>query len=553
MKAKYIGLLFLTMVTGLTSCNDYLNIDPTDKTSDKLIWSSIDYAEMAINYFYSDIPYLGSYSDYQCLAGMTEGLTDEFKYSDMTYNSLMYIPNEISYGGSTLTVGYVDTYLGEWGGTYEEIRRVNEALNKLASSSFDATTKTRFEAELRFFRGMYYFELLKRYHQAILYDADLSQISTNKALSPETDCWKFVYDDLKFAGENLTVSKSPTGRLTSGAAYALMSRAMLYCQNWTAVKEASEKIFTMGYSLTDNYADAFKSDNSEDIFQYSYSSSDDVSHSFDTYYAPGGDKAIDGNNASGGYATPTQDMVEEYEYSGESGKTGKPDWSAWHSTTGTNDTPPYAELEPRFAATILYNGATWKEREIEPYIGGTDGWCTWKTDAQPAGRTTTGYYLRKLVDESHHFSKVQASTQPYIAFRLAEVYLNYAEACYRSGDATTALTYINKVRSRVNLAGWKNLTGDNLFAALRHERKVELAYEGLYYWDMRRWGLSTTAFTGIKRHGLKIEKNANGSFTYTYVTIDDQNLNYPTKLNRFPIPQTELNNNKDIEQFSEWK
>ena len=86
MKTKYIGLLFLLMVTGLTSCNDYLNIDPTDKSSDKLIWSRADYAEMAVNYFYSDIPYLGSYSDYQCLAGMTEGLTDEFKYSDMTYN-----------------------------------------------------------------------------------------------------------------------------------------------------------------------------------------------------------------------------------------------------------------------------------------------------------------------------------------------------------------------------------------------------------------------------------------------------------------------------------
>ena len=553
MKVKYIGLFLFAAVTGLSSCNDYLNIDPTDQSSDRLVWSRSDYAEMAINYFYSDIPYLGSYSDYQYLAGMTEGLTDEFKYSDMTYNSLMYIPNETSYGGSTLTAGYVDTYFGKWGNTYEEIRRVNEALSKLAASSFDTKTKTRFEAELRFFRGMYYFELLKRYHQAIIYDADLSQISTNKALSPEADCWTFVYKDLKYAGENLQVSTSPTGRLTSGAAYALMSRAMLYCENWEAVKEAGDKIISMGYNLTNNYADAFTSGNTEDIFQYSYSSSNNISHNFDTYYAPGGDKALDGNNASGAYATPTQDMVEEYEYSAASGKTGKPDWTKWHSPTGVSDTPPYSELEPRFAATIIYNGSTWKERAIEPYAGGTDGWCEWKTEAQPSGRTTTGYYLRKLVDETHHFSKVQASTQPFIAFRLAEVYLNYAEACYRLNDAATALNYINKIRMRVNLPALKDLTGDNLFNALRHERKVELAYEGMYYWDMRRWGLSTTTFTGIKRHGLKIEKNANGSFTYTYVTIDDQNMNYPAKMNRFPIPQTELNNNKDIEQFSEWK
>lgn len=553
MKTKYLSLLLLAAVSGLTSCNDFLDINPTDKVSEKIIWDKADYAEMAVNYFYADIPYLGSFSDYQCSAGLTEGLTDEFKYSGTTYNSYMYIPNEISYGGIILDAHYVDVYLGVWGSTYEEIRRVNEALSKLDGASFDADKKTVYEAELRFFRGMYYFELMKRYKQAILYDKDLSQISTNKALNTEADCWTFIYDDLKFAGENLPVSTSPTGRLTSGAAYALMSRAMLYCQNWAAVKNAAEKVFAMGYSLTPSYSDAFTSANSEDIFQYSYSSADDIYHSFDTYYAPGGDKLNDGNSASGGFATPTQDMVEEYEYSLASGKTGKPDWSAWHSATGTNETPPYAELEPRFAATILYNGSTWKNRSIEPYVGGADGWCTWKTDASPEGRTTTGYYLRKLVDESHHFATNQNSTQPYIAFRLAEVYLNYAEACYRLNDSKTALTYINKVRQRVSLPVLENLTGEDLFTALRHERKVELAYEGLYYWDMRRWGLSTTAFTGIRRHGLKIEKNANGTFTYTYVEVDDKNLNYPAKMNRLPIPQKEIENNKDIEQFTEWK
>ena len=65
--------------------------------------------------------------------------------------------------------------------------------------------------------------------------------------------------------------------------------------------------------------------------------------------------------------------------------------------------------------------------------------------------------------------------------------------------------------------------------------------------------LSTTAFTGIRRHGLKIEKLAEGKFRYTYVDVDDENLNYPAKMNRLPIPEKELNNNKDLEQFSEWK
>ncbi len=548
MKAKYIGLcLFAAM--GLSSCNSYLDIDPTDKATDKLVWSNVSYAKMAVNYFYSDIARLGSFNDYQCAAGMTEGLTDEFKYGNMTYNSEMYIPNEISYGGNVLTASYTDVYLGVWGTTYDDIRRVNEALSKLKSSGFDASTETRLEAELRFFRGMYYFELMKRYHQVILYDEDMSQISTNKALNTEEEGWNFIYNDLKFAGEKLQVSTSPTGRLTSGAAYALMSRAMLYCKNWTAVKDACKKILAMGYSLTSTYSAAFTSGNSEDIFQYTYSAADNISHNFDGYYAPGGDKSNDGNSMYGGYGTPTQDMVEEYELA----TGGKADWSKWHSTTGVTDTPPYDKLEPRFKASILYNESKWKERTIEPYVGGTDGWCTWEKDAQNVGRTTTGYYLRKLVDETHHFSSTQSSTQPFIAFRLAEVYLNYAEACYRTNANDSAMLYINKVRERVSLPDVKGLSGDNLFTALQHERKVELAFEGLYYWDMRRWGLSETAFTGIRRHGLKIEKNANDTFTYTYVNVDNQNLNYPAKMNQLPLPLAEINNNSQVEQFAEWK
>ena len=88
--------------------------------------------------------------------------------------------------------------------------------------------------------------------------------------------------------------------------------------------------------------------------------------------------------------------------------------------------------------------------------------------------------------------------------------------------------------------------------AIRQERKVELAYEGLWYWDMRRWKLAHTAFTGIRTHGLKIEQEANGSFTYYYVECDDQDRNFPEKMYTCPIPTSELENNKSITQISDW-
>ncbi|WP_314826776.1 RagB/SusD family nutrient uptake outer membrane protein [Segatella baroniae] len=550
MKAKYLGLCLLGASLGLSSCNDFLDLKPSDKATNSLVWSSSTNAQMAIDYYYCLLPALSSFGTYQCSVGMAEGLTDEFKYGNMTFNALMYIPNEISYGGLPLTAGYTDTYLGVWESTYENIRRINESLQYLHRSSLGENDVKYFEGQLRFFRGMCYFELLKRYHQAILYTEDLSQISTNKKLDSEEEGWKFVQADLKFAGENLPVSASATGRLTSGAAYALLSRAMLYCKDWTAVKEAAEKVIAMKYQLTDNYADAFTGGNSEAICQYTYDSKISLTHSFDTYYAPGGDKALDGNQADGGFGTPTQDMVEEYEMT--DGK--RFDWVAWHEAakTGTTLAPPYDKLEPRFKATILYNGATWKGRKIEPFVGGTDGWCRWEADPKTNGRTTTGYYLRKLVDENHHFTTVQNSTQPCIVIRLAEVYLNYAEACYRLNDAAKALEYLNKVRERVALPKLTGLSGDRLFEALRHERKVELAFEGLYYWDMRRWELADQTFTGFRRHGLKIEKMGD-LYRYTYVDVDNQDLNFPKKLYRLPVPVGELNNNKEIDQFPEWK
>ncbi|MCI1779926.1 MAG: RagB/SusD family nutrient uptake outer membrane protein [Bacteroidales bacterium] len=551
MKTKLLSLILsAAVVSGICSCNDYLDMTPTDSVSDKLVWSNETYADMAVNYFYGDIPYFGSFGTGQCYAGMTEGLTDEFKYGSTTYNSFMYIPNEISYGGSVLAASYVDVYMGNWGTLYDEIRRVNEALSNLKKygGSLGEKAGIRLTAELRFFRGMYYFELIKKYKQVIIYDEDLSKMNTNMALSTEDQGWDFVEADLEAAGKDLKISTAPNGRITSGAAYALLSRAMLYAKRWDVVKSAAEKVFDMGYLLTADYSDSWKAGSSEAILQYSYDATSSVTHDFDSYYSPAGDKKYDGMLTTGGYGTPTQDMVESYELA--SG--GYPDWSDWHMTTGTNDTPPYDKLEPRFAATVLYNGSSWKGRTIEPYSGGDDGWATWLTDANPEGKTTTGYYLRKLVDEAHNFATRQSSTQPWTAIRLAEVYLNYAEACHELKDDKTARTYIDKVRTRVGLPTVGSVSGDDLMAALRHERKVELAYEGLYYWDMRRWGLSESAFTGIRRHGLKITKNDDGSFTYSYVEVDRQNLNFPSKMYGCPLPQSELENNALVNQFKEW-
>jgi len=537
LKAAVIGLVALSF----SACKKYLDMTPTNAASDKLVWSKVEYAEIAINSFYHDLNYFGNFSTGQSIAGMTDGLTDAFKYSSMTYNAYMYIPNEIAYGGSVLTPNYAAVYLGNWSNVYDKVRRVNEALSNLKKYGvFSESETNRLEAEIRFFRAQLYFDLVKRYKEVIIYNEDLSKIVKNKGLSTEAEGWDFVQSDLNFAAQHLIKNNNPNGRVSSGAAYALLSRAMLYAERWEAAKIAGAKVMEMGYELTANYADAFKPGSSEAILQYSYSKAS-FTHDFDATYAPGGDR-----KGAGAMGTPTQEMVESYEL-----KTigGFPDWSTWHNTSGTTDQPPYEDLEPRFQASILYNGASWKGRTIEPFIDGKDGWASWKEDAVPAGRTVTGYFLKKMLDEQIDLSK-DGSTQPWTAFRLGEVLLNYAEACYRSNSSPEANAALRKIRARVGLP-YVDKSGPALMAAIMQERKVELAFEGYYYWDMKRWKLAETAFTGTRVHGLKVEKIGN-MFRYTYVDCDKQDRNFPAKMYRIPLPTSEITNNTAVKQFPEW-
>lgn len=548
-------ILYLISLLGvLVSCNAYLDMTPTDSISDKVMWASTESAEYAVNAIYAYS--YNIYADWPSSVGMTEAFTDEFKYGSYVNFAYCLIPSQVAYGGTNLTNSFVSVYLGCWSSLYAAIRRTNEAISNLHTqgAGLPQEDQVRLEGELRLMRGWLYFELVKRYKDVILYDEDLTQIAVDKALSTEKQGWEFIWKDLDYAASVLPQKSAAKGRLDKGVALALITRAMLYAGEYEKVITAADALSELGYSLMPSYADVFtvpiQSGNTESILQYSFSYADNVTHEFDYYYSPGGDYKLVGQQG-GGYGTPTQEMVESYELA----TGGYPDWTPWHSSTTAE--PPYKLLEPRFQATILYNGASWKNRTIEPFVGGTDGWCTWNKEPQPQGRTTTGYYLRKGVDETHDLSKRVQSTQHFALLRYGEVLLNKAEACYRNGDAAGANAAVRAIRSRVGLP-YSDKSGDALWQAIRQERRIELAFEGLWYWDLRRWGDAVEDYpVGLNNyqvHGLKIETTAvAGQYLYTYVSVDDKDRNFPSKmLNRFPIPDGELNSNALVEQYPEW-
>jgi hypothetical protein len=144
------------------------------------------------------------------------------------------------------------------------------------------------------------------------------------------------------------------------------------------------------------------------------------------------------------------------------------------------------------------------------------------------------------------------SVTPYIEIRLAEVYLNLAEAANNLSDDVTANSAIKSVRSRVGLP-WTDKTGTDLGNAIKHERKVELAFEGHIFWDLRRWGLAPTELNDVRFHGLRITKTGGTTFQYEYVVVDDHDRKFPELLGKtFPLPLSELNNNSAVEQLPGW-
>lgn len=534
--------LLLALGFAVSSCNDWLDgVEQTSTVSDEIVWQDESYVDKYVNAFYTFLNKYGQFGEAQFSGSLTEGLTDSFKYGSVALgdraghpNNYVTNPDVISPDGCLYSIWTEDL-------AYGNIRQMNQFLiMQKKYSKFSVEKNELWEAQIRFFRAYIYFQLAKRHGGVILYD-NIPE-SNDKARSTAAETWQFIADDLDYAAAKLPKGWDATnkGRVTKGAAYALKSRAMLYAERWLDAYNAADEVEKLElYDLVDNYADAWKGNNVESILEFDYNQATGPSHTFDRWYVP----ASDGYNY-GATGTPTQEMVECYE-----DKNGnKVDWTKWHNTT--TDIPPYSELEPRFAATVIYRGSTWKGKVMDCSVGGLNGeFMPYREQAYSFGKTTTGYFLRKLLDEKLLDVENILSSQAWVEIRFAEVLLNKAEAAYRLNRIGEAQSLMNRVRGRkgVNLPG-KSSSGETWFKDYRNERKVELAYEGHLFWDMRRWKLAHIEYNNYRCHGIKITNN-----TYEYVDCDGLDRKFPQKLYVLPIPTLELKTNALIEQYDEWK
>ncbi len=537
---KYIAILAVSV--SLVSCNAWMdNVQDSSHLTEMAIWENEDTANNYINGFYTYIHKYGSFGDNQFGGSLTESLTDELKYGSEALGPKAGHPNNYVTNPKAITPD--GCYYSIWTTAYQQVRRVNGFLASMEKfSHFDAQTNTLYEAQARFFRAYLHFQIARRHPKGIIYYKELP-VSNDKALSTPEEFWEEIYQDFLFAAKNLPAQwpSAQSGRLTKYGAWAMMSRAMLYAQRWQDAYDAADSVIQSGkFALVSEYKNSWKGGNSESIIEFNYNKNG-VTHKFDQDYVP-----LCFGYDYGALGTPTQEMVESYECADGS----EYDWSPYHDGS-LKTRPDYEKLEPRFHATVFYNGSSWGSdgsQKMDCSVGGTNGeFMKYGSAPYSYGKTTTGYFLRKLIDESHTDLKGIYSTQTWVELRYAEVLLNKAEAAYRLGR-NDYQSPMNEVRARVNLPA-KNTTGETWFKDYRRERKVELSYEGHQFWDLRRWNLAHIELSGYQCHGFRIT----GS-TFNYESCDLADRQFTENLYCLGIPTSELRENDLItEQFDEWK
>ncbi len=417
-----------------------------------------------------------------------------------------------------------------------------------------------FPYELRFLRAYFYFELFRAYGDVPLVTTTLTNMQANTIeRTPVEQIVKFIVDELDAVAPYLPVSyateaEAEIGRATRVAAFALKARTLLYAASplfnpsndatkWAKAAEACQFFLdnaeTWGLKLS-AYGSLWGHDaffNPELIFGLGRGESND----FEKANFP-----IGVENASSGNC-PTQSFVDQYEYADN----GETFGHRYPGEIDLNTVDPYEGLDPRFALTVVKNGDEWptngaQKKVIETFVGGFNA-------APKYGATPTGYYLKKYVDGSSVTTANNQVTRrhTWILFRLAEMYLDFAEAAFHATGSANDATYgmsanqaINILRNRsdIQMPAFAE-DGDAWVARYERERLVELAFENHRFWDVRRWKKGPQYFRTIQVATI------GSDLTLTRSTVTRQ---WDDKYYFYPIPQTELKKNSNLTQNQGW-
>jgi hypothetical protein len=250
---------------------------------------------------------------------------------------------------------------------------------------------------------------------------------------------------------------------------------------------------------------------------------------------------------------PSQNLVDDYDMlNGQPAFNWTGNVQSINTASGYDANHPFWNRDPRFDATIIHDSTVYHGDLFEMWVAnGADKWGfdSWK---QSSDNPRTGYILKKFMPDDGPLNWQTTYTIPWPFFRLAEIYLNYAEAKLALNDEATCRTYISKVRARAGMPAIPaTVTGAALKQRLYNERRIELAFESHRFFDIRRWKIATTIENRPIR-GMDIVKNlTTGATTYTPVELLVKSA-YQDKMNLLPIETAEVRRNKELAQTTGW-
>ncbi|HEX7467796.1 MAG TPA: RagB/SusD family nutrient uptake outer membrane protein [Methanobacterium sp.] len=426
-----------------------------------------------------------------------------------------------------------------WKDAYSGIRNINIYFSKIDAAIIDESIKKQMNGEMKFIRAFIYANLIWRYGGVPII-TDIFELNGDYTVSRNSydECVTYICSELDDAIADLPAQQSldQMGRASGNAAKALKSRVLLYAASplnnpsndlnkWKDAADAAEALLNKVYTLNDDYQHIFLEDNNEIIFARYFTLSN-------FHYTA----LYNGRNGSHGWGSncPVQNLVDDYEMAATGKLPSDP-------SSGYDPNNPYVGRDPRFYASILYDGAVWAGRETETFDGGLD---SRKSNIEAWNATLTGYYLKKFIQEDVPpvYGSTFNATNPYVFFRYGEILLNYAEAKFELGDEQTARTYVNMIRSR-NGVDMPPITdaGDALRQRIYHERRIELAFEGQRFFDVRRWKIAPIT-ANKPLIAMQIFKQNDGSKTYEPINL--MNTGFQNKDYLLPIPFAEINRSK---------
>lgn len=545
----------IASLTTLCACD--LSYVPLEQMSSEEAFKDSRRLEMFVNDLYV---YLNTGVQFNRISG---GLFD------CTSDLAVYSPLGTSTGLLAYTRGTMNAAAGgnqdsRWAETYTGIRKANVILRNIDyTEGLTQSKKEQYLGETLLNKALMHYELVKRYGGIPIMD-DLLDLSgdINIPRSKFSDCVDYIVDLCERAAPLLPTKYSDNdyGRLTRGAAYGLKAKILLMAasplfnenpidgsneihryaspdrERWKLAAEAARQVIelknpdgTKAHELFPSYQRLFFTNfgNTESIIVKCRNYTNDV----------------EAANGPAGYqncracTSITTELIDMYEL-----KSG-----LLPSEDPTYDPQkPYENRDERFYASVLYSGVPLWGREVELYVGGKD---------YPAAigqrGCETGFSLYKKIDPLASVVPTKTTLHNHQILRYAEVLLIYAEAMneYLGMDdedmCTDPMIYdcVNAVRQRAGLPAVSNLTKGRMRELIHRERTVELAFEEVRLYDLKRWREAEVVLNRPV-HGIKVTKEGN---TIVYgEKFEVETRSFPMRMYYYPIPQSELDKNKAL-------